>query len=402
MANEWYYKTLHGDRQGPVSDMELKNLATSGALLPTDLIWKEPMTEWRPASNVRGLFPEKPQVPPPVMSSPIQSPPPPPAPNTPPITPAAAPQETFMSKVSANAKIAKDMVSHRVSLENIQRRLIPNAFLTIGQKAFQQCVGEQAGQVMFTELNEISQRVLTGSMITAQKERLALSKKLTELGQFLSDRRELDTQQILANDFAVLDNLQAESARLQSEIGSLSTQGDGDLRKKLMIAAGVGGLVLLLAVMWLFSESGDIKLVKNAVYSEVFDRYPLGGVWGQKEPMIKDVLGRPFSPKYKKEMGEMLKHSNWNKNEINEYLNQKPGAKWTAKTDEKGRRIVSCHMTVKEMEGPEIVKQRIRMDFVVDKSEKSPVSFSAFFVDGKVRYPDGRISTWYRNVVEKD
>ena len=71
MANEWYYKTSHGDRQGPVSDVELKKLAMNGILSPTDLIWKDPMTEWKPASNVRGLFPEAPQTPPPL---PVQPP----------------------------------------------------------------------------------------------------------------------------------------------------------------------------------------------------------------------------------------------------------------------------------------------------------------------------------------
>lgn len=36
----WYY-AQHGQRRGPVSSSDLKNLAQSGALAPTDLVWRE-------------------------------------------------------------------------------------------------------------------------------------------------------------------------------------------------------------------------------------------------------------------------------------------------------------------------------------------------------------------------
>jgi len=54
-AIEWYY--AKGDQQkGPVSSAELKQLAQAGQIVPTDLVWREGMTEWVAASNVRGLF----------------------------------------------------------------------------------------------------------------------------------------------------------------------------------------------------------------------------------------------------------------------------------------------------------------------------------------------------------
>ena len=55
MAAEWYY-SKDGQQHGPVSASVLKNLAKTGNLLPTDLIWKEGMAEWKPASNIKGLF----------------------------------------------------------------------------------------------------------------------------------------------------------------------------------------------------------------------------------------------------------------------------------------------------------------------------------------------------------
>ncbi len=70
MASEWYY-TRNGQRHGPVSGHELKRLAATGGLLPTDLIWKDGLPKWRPASATKGLFPARPQtvvVPPPLPS----------------------------------------------------------------------------------------------------------------------------------------------------------------------------------------------------------------------------------------------------------------------------------------------------------------------------------------------
>jgi hypothetical protein len=56
MANEWHY-TKDGQRFGPVSGQQLKELAATGQLGPDDLVWKEGMKQWLPASKVKGLLP---------------------------------------------------------------------------------------------------------------------------------------------------------------------------------------------------------------------------------------------------------------------------------------------------------------------------------------------------------
>ncbi len=57
MPNEWFY-TINGQpAESPVSQSQLKQLAASGQLQPTDLIWQEGMENWAPASSVKGLFP---------------------------------------------------------------------------------------------------------------------------------------------------------------------------------------------------------------------------------------------------------------------------------------------------------------------------------------------------------
>jgi hypothetical protein len=57
MANEWHY-TLNGQPAAtPVNATQLKQLATSGQLKPTDLVWQDGMLEWAPAGSIKGLFP---------------------------------------------------------------------------------------------------------------------------------------------------------------------------------------------------------------------------------------------------------------------------------------------------------------------------------------------------------
>lgn len=55
----WHY-ARHGERHGPITAAQLKELATTGQLTPDDLVWREDMTEWRKASTFKGLFSEQP------------------------------------------------------------------------------------------------------------------------------------------------------------------------------------------------------------------------------------------------------------------------------------------------------------------------------------------------------
>ncbi len=54
---DWYF--ARGNKQsGPVSSVDLKRLADVGELRPDDLVWREGLSEWVMARNVRGLFDE--------------------------------------------------------------------------------------------------------------------------------------------------------------------------------------------------------------------------------------------------------------------------------------------------------------------------------------------------------
>jgi GYF domain 2 len=51
---EWYY-TRNNQQMGPVSWDELRQLASTGLLHPTDMVWKEGMVDWQRSGKVDGL-----------------------------------------------------------------------------------------------------------------------------------------------------------------------------------------------------------------------------------------------------------------------------------------------------------------------------------------------------------
>lgn len=55
MATEYYY-ARDGQRFGPVSGKQLRELATTGQLQPADLIWSPEKNEWLPAAKIKALF----------------------------------------------------------------------------------------------------------------------------------------------------------------------------------------------------------------------------------------------------------------------------------------------------------------------------------------------------------
>lgn len=61
----WWY-ARGGEKFGPYETAEIKSFASSGSLLPGDLLWKEGMQQWVGANSVKGLFPaaEPPAIPP--------------------------------------------------------------------------------------------------------------------------------------------------------------------------------------------------------------------------------------------------------------------------------------------------------------------------------------------------
>jgi hypothetical protein len=85
MVAEWFY-TEQGQRRGPVTWQQLQQLATAGQVKPNDLVWKNGMAQWVPASSQAGLF-GAPAAPPPAPPAPAPPPAPPPERGAPPSAP---------------------------------------------------------------------------------------------------------------------------------------------------------------------------------------------------------------------------------------------------------------------------------------------------------------------------
>lgn len=71
---QWFY-AREAVQFGPVGTGQLRQLAAAGQLAPEDLVWREGMADWAPASRVRGLFPEGKGEPPESPVSPPEVPP---------------------------------------------------------------------------------------------------------------------------------------------------------------------------------------------------------------------------------------------------------------------------------------------------------------------------------------
>lgn len=71
MAADWYY-AKGGQRHGPVTEEQLRQLADSGQIQSTDLVWRNGMAEWQKVGSIEGVFPpqpNEPDVPPPVTAT---------------------------------------------------------------------------------------------------------------------------------------------------------------------------------------------------------------------------------------------------------------------------------------------------------------------------------------------
>lgn len=71
---QWFY-LKGGNPHGPISGVQLQAMVRSGSLQPTDLVRREGLTKWLPASKVKGLFAKVPSpADPPLAKSPTTGP----------------------------------------------------------------------------------------------------------------------------------------------------------------------------------------------------------------------------------------------------------------------------------------------------------------------------------------
>ena len=259
MAAEWHY-SKDGQQHGPVSASDLKNLAKSGDLLPTDLIWKEGMAEWKPASNVKGLFSATPES---SKASPAS-----PQVEALPVVPGTAKKQTLVEAARGAAQYAAKQ-TERTELMNLT---LPPLYQSLGRDAvtspeFRAEFAEQFQQLdqVQAELSEISGRspaaaksfgdkakAMAGqAMQAAQSQKLSMrqSSLFGTLGKAMYDKHEdASGPQELVKPIA---DTVARLAMLDSELDGLSATKDGSwiTPKRLAISIGAAACVLLLIFM---------------------------------------------------------------------------------------------------------------------------------------------------------
>jgi hypothetical protein len=56
VPTRWFWTGNDGEKHGPFTPLEFKDLAASGQLLPTDWVKKDGMTKSVKATRIKGLF----------------------------------------------------------------------------------------------------------------------------------------------------------------------------------------------------------------------------------------------------------------------------------------------------------------------------------------------------------
>ena len=136
MPDQWYY-AQQGQRQGPVAEEELKQLAAAGQLKPTDKVWKNGMAAWQPASEHPWLFPPATATagPPPVPSDLL--PPPLPQETAPlPKTSMATTAWQFLTSLAGKCKAAAQLVAMQAERTKLSNVTLPGAFRALGAHVY--------------------------------------------------------------------------------------------------------------------------------------------------------------------------------------------------------------------------------------------------------------------------
>ncbi len=195
MAAEWYY--AKDDQQlGPLSASDLKALAKSGELSPSDLVWMEGMADWKPASGVKELFPAK------RTTAPIQASPSPTTKESKlPTVPSASSADDAKGESSApkaakfsllsTAKAAAQLAAKQAERTKLITITLPVAYLPLGRL----CFASKDYEFEFSELHQQLDQVQTDiDALAAQRTNQPTANTLTEKAKSTANKTIQATQ----------------------------------------------------------------------------------------------------------------------------------------------------------------------------------------------------------------
>ncbi len=279
MAHEWFIKRTDSE-QGPLSAEELKQLALSGQIAPTDLVRRADMVDWKQASSVKGLFSE--QSPPPIPPLPasaatnsVEQPTSTDSPNIESSAPSFGEKiKASLSELLGTAKAAKELTTAQTRRAKLSNLDLPAAYLAFGKNVFEsgslksefadlferiektkveiQNLGQPSSDQ--SQANEFKDKVRAGAAsLKAKGQQKVLSVKLDSLYRELGKNafeahREGSGPQELSNQ---ITRCRDEIESLDENISRLSDVGKGKLLtpKRLIIGAGVLLLMVIGAVL---------------------------------------------------------------------------------------------------------------------------------------------------------
>ncbi|MFO1043296.1 MAG: DUF4339 domain-containing protein [Planctomycetaceae bacterium] len=277
MAAEWHYSN-GGQQHGPVSSAELKAMAKSGDLLPTDLIWKEGMAEWKPASNLKGLFSATPVS---TVESSKASPASPQI-EAMPVLPETAKKQTFVEAAKGAAQYAVKQ-TERTKLMNLT---LPALYQALGRHAFSSPDFRAEFAELFQQLDQVQAELLGISgrspamakslgdkakamagqaMQAAQSQKVSLwqSSLFGALGKAVYDKHDAASgPQELVKPIA---DTVARLAILDSDLDALSATKNGSwiTPKRLAITVGTAACVLLAILLLRMDRAGILGVSKS-------------------------------------------------------------------------------------------------------------------------------------------
>ena len=254
MASEGWYYSKNDEKIGPISSAELKKIASEGQLLPTDLVWREGMEDWKPASNIKGLF-----------TQPVASSGPPPVPKA----PIKHQKESIPEKTGINVTALAKKQAERTKLKTVK---LPALYSAIGKQILGDKSMKEEFPEFFKDANQIKSQIAglkkrveereAGENFSDKAKSLALTAKdqteiqarkvqgsrlATKVGKYaFANKRELADPSMVAN---VEENLQRIDV-LNGEIEALSKSAGGLLRNVLVVISLVGCFPIGFFLIW--------------------------------------------------------------------------------------------------------------------------------------------------------
>ncbi len=232
---KWYVQ--RGEKEfGPFEDKQLKQLAENGKLKPIDVVRREDRQTGRPASEIKGLFPDA-NEPPDLPDADQRAEVPDPA--------QAVPQASTLQQMKESAATLTDYAKKQAKLKSLDLSEIPSAVNELGAKALEHGVGKDVFSQLYSNISQIDSQVSelrsnklgkatdtitdklkNASVATVNLAKIELlnrnrKKLVTQLGEQISANETVDPDVMLVSERQRVRGLQSQRDQLAREIAEM-------------------------------------------------------------------------------------------------------------------------------------------------------------------------------------